>query len=443
MQHFRHVKLERLSCGVMVASALAAVMIVTTFGVRVGAQAQAITPQNIMAPNIIDLNSTAMGSPGAAADLCGIEPPAAGRGGAEGQAAGAGRGALPIYPWREYPVTLPAVSMMGARNDLPNPYRLGVHWGKLPGDRKWGSTAGVVGVPDGTIWAIDRCGNAGAGGATCADSPLDPILHFDQSGKLLGSMGKGTIVAPHKLSVDREGNVWIADNGSAPNRGNVVLKYSPDGKLLMTLGTPGKVGTGPNEFDRPTQVAVAPNGDIFVADGHSGGGQSIGNARIMKYDKTGKFIKEIGKKGMGPVEFDVIHDIVFDPQGRLLVADRQNNRIQIIDQDGKFIAEWKQFSRPSGIAIVGDTIVVTDSESRDGRSNTGQNNLSGSAYMYNLGARRGIRVGSLRTGQVTAFIPDPCPYPYYGPGWEGVGVDTQGNIYAADYMGTIRKFVKK
>src|SRR5262249_22815189 len=158
--------------------------------------------------------------------------------------------------------------------------------------RKWGSTAGVSAGADGkTIWAIDRCGASGAGGTACADSPFDPVVAFDTSGRLGESLGKSTIVSPHKITVGKEGKVWVADNGTARGKGQQVLKFSPDGKLLMTLGKPGVTGPGLDEFDQPTEVAVAPNGDVFVADGHSGGGAATGNARIMKFDKNGKFLK--------------------------------------------------------------------------------------------------------------------------------------------------------
>jgi DNA-binding beta-propeller fold protein YncE len=244
------------------------------------------------------------------------------------------------------------------------------------------------------------------------------------------------------MSVDKGGFLWIADNGA-----HVVVKLDPNGKVLMTLGKKGEAGADLEHFDAPTQVAVAPNGDIFVTDGHSGGGMATGNARIMKFDKNGKFIKTWGRKGMGPGEFDVLHDIVLDSQGRLFIADRQNNRIQIFDQDGKFIAQWFQFGRPSGIYIDKrtDTMYVADSESRDARTNIGRLTLGQTAYTYNLGARRGIRIGSARTGKVESFIADPCPYPYPGPSSlaEGVTADFQGNVYGADYLMTVRKFVKK
>jgi sugar lactone lactonase YvrE len=355
-----------------------------------------------------------------------------------------GRTQQPVFSPGQYPVKLPPVSLLGARNDLPNPFRPGVDWGQLPSGRKWGSTASVTTAPDGTIWVIDRCGNSGAGGTTCggASATVNPIFQFDTSGKLLKSFGAGMFVSPHKLTVDKDGFLWVADNGS-----HQVFKLSQDGKILLTLGKKGAAGPGLDEFDAPTEVAVASNGDFFVGDGHSGGGLGTGNARIMKFDKNGKFLKTWGKKGMGPGEFDVVHTLALDSRGRLFVGDRQNNRIQIFDADGKFIAQWFQFGRPSGMYIdkKTDTLYVADSESRDGRTNTGQNALPQSGYGFNAGIQRGIRIGSARDGSVKYLIPDPCPYPYAAVSSlaEGVTVDLEGNVYGADFLMDVRKFVKK
>jgi hypothetical protein len=379
------------------------------------------------------------GSPGPLADSCGVPPASSSAPGAD--AAGARR--PPVFPSGQYPVKLPPASLLGARNDLPNPYRAGVSWGQLPQGRKWGSTASVTTAPDGTIWVADRCGNSGAGGNTCggASAGVNPIFQFDTAGKLLKTFGAGLFVSPHKLAIDREGYLWLADNGA-----HQVFKLSQDGKVLLALGKKGVAGAGLDEFDAPTDVAMAPNGDIFVGDGHSGGGTGTGNARIVKFDKDGKFLTTWGRKGMGPGEFDVIHTLAFDSRGRLFVGDRQNNRIQIFDQSGKFIDQWFQFGRPSGLYIDrNDVIYVADSESRDGRTNTGQLALPQTGYGYNLGAQRGIRIGSAADGSVKYLIPDSCPYPYAAGSSmaEGVTADFEGNVYGADFLGDVRKFARK
>lgn len=377
----------------------------------------------------------AQGSPGPGADSCGpasVAPPT-----------GSAAAQFPIFPQGQYPVKLPAMSLLGAPNDLPNPYDPGVDWGQLPEGRKWGSTASVSTGPDGTIWVVDRCGNSGAGGQTCggAGSNVNPIFQFDTSGKLLKHFGAGLFVSPHKLQVDKEGNVWVADNG-----GNQVFKLDPNGKVLMTLGKKGVAGLGNDEFDAPTDIAFGASGDFFVADGHTGGGTAVGNARIVKLDKNGKFVMTWGGKGMGPGEFDVPHTLATDSKGRLYVGDRQNNRIQIFDQNGKFIAQWFQFGRPSGIYIdKNDVLYSADSESKDGRTNIGRGGMAPTGYGYNLGIERGIRIGSVKDGKVKYFIPDPCPYPYATGSdlAEGVTTDAEGNVYGADFRGDVRKFTKK
>jgi len=329
----------------------------------------------------------------------------------------------------------PAVSALGARNDLPNPYAPGVSWGQLPGGRKWGSTAGIAVAPDGNIWAIDRCGVSGSQGTNCAGSPLDPILEFDPSGKFLKSFGHGLFVSPHKITVDRDGNLWVADNGVKDGRGQQVFKFDQNGKILLTLGKAGVAGPGLDTFDQPTEVAIAPNGDIFIADGH--GGKPTDNARVMKFDSRGKFLTTWGKKGAGQGEFDCPHTLAFDSQGRLFVGDRQNNRIQIFDQNGRFLAEWKQFGRPSGVYIdKNDVIYVADSESRNGTP----------GYGYNPGCRRGIRIGSAKDGSVKYFVPDPSPFPSVADdstGSEGITADSLGNLYGAEYAMDVKKYVKK
>lgn len=298
---------------------------------------------------------------------------------------------------------------------LPNPYRTVSNWAELPEGRPWGSTAGVTIDPMGHIWVAERCGKAYPDG--CGDSHLAPILEFDPSGKLIRAIGADMFVFPHGITADRDGNIWVTDERGMEGKGYVAIKFSPTGEVLMVLGTRGVAGTGPGQFDGPKAVAIADNGDIFVSDG------GRNSARIVKFDKTGKYLMEWGKFGSGPGEMDTPHCLAFDSRGRLFVGDRGNNRIQIFDTQGSFIAQWTQFSRPSGIAIDqrDDTIYVADSE-------------SGGVSPDHAAWRRGIRIGSARDGSLRAFIPDPNTTPGYrgSSAAEGVAVDSQGIVYGAE-----------
>jgi sugar lactone lactonase YvrE len=342
-------------------------------------------------------------------------------------------------------------------NDLPNPYETVADYFKMPEGRTWGSTSAVGIDKDGkSIWVGERCG-----ANTCLDSPLDSILKFDASGKLVKSFGARTMIFPHGMHVDRDGNVWVTDGqdnrprrarGAPPDSplppapatiiGHQVFKYSPDGKLLLTLGKAGG-GRDAEYFYQPNAVYVAPNGSIFVSEGHSSTEGST--ARVLKFDKSGKFIKSWGKLGKGPGEFDQPHALAMDSKGRLFVGDRSNNRIQIFDQDGKYIAEWTQFSRPSGVFIDrDDNIYVADSE-------------SGSVNPPHGAWKRGIRVGSAKDGSIRWFIPDPwktcqadqrstpdAPCASNTSSAEGVAVDRAGSIYGAEVgPRAVKKYVRK
>jgi len=307
----------------------------------------------------------------------------------------------------------PATAQMTA----PNPYRAqeGV-WGKLPTGRAWGATSAVWPSADGRrIWVGERCG-----ANTCTGSALDPILLFDAEGTLVRTFGAGLIAWPHGLFVDAQDNVWVTDavgfGAEPPGLGHVVLKFSPTGEILLTLGRKGQSGRGPDTFRKPSAVLVAPDGSIFVADGHD----AEGNNRIVKFSADGRCLKEWGGTGVEPGEFRDPHALAMDSQGRLFVADRGNSRIQVFDQEGAHLATWTQFGRPSGLYIDGnDILYATDSESNARR---------------NPGWRRGIYIGSARTGWVTAFIPDPEPNPDGSStsGAEGVAVDADGNVYGAE-----------
>ena len=269
----------------------------------------------------------------------------------------------------------------GQRETGPAPYRIVPNWGTLPNGEAWGEVPGMAIDARGTIYAFHR------------SEP--PIVQLDRDGHILKQWGEKQFAWPHGIRVDRFGNLWITDGQARNGIGQQVFKYSADGKLLMTLGTRGVRGAGPDTFGGPCDVAVAANGDIFVADGHF-------NARIVKFDKNGTFIKAWGKKGDAPGEFNLPHTLVIDSRGRLLVGDRSNNRIQIFDQDGNFIDQWTQFGTPSGMYITpDDTLYVVD---------------------YNV--KKGVFIGSAKDGSVKYKLDDAVA--------EGVAVDKDGNIYVGE-----------
>jgi DNA-binding beta-propeller fold protein YncE len=301
-------------------------------------------------------------------------------------------------------------------NSAPNPYRSVENWARMPEGRTWGSSAGVYVDPTGTsVWVAERCG-----ANSCAASELAPILRFDMSGRLLKAFGAGMFVFPHGIFVDQEGNVWVTDGLGKDGKGHQVFKFSPEGKVLLALGKAGVAGAGLDEFNAPSSVLVAPNGDIFVGDGHGVVNNQYTNARIVKFNKDGKFIKTWGMKGSAPGDIDIPHALAMDSRGRLFLGDRQNNRIQIFDQNGTFLDQWSQFSRPSGIFIdKNDTIYVADSESESVSKN-------------HDGWKRGIRIGRVQDGVVTGFIPDPVEKATGSSAAEGVAADPAGNIYGAE-----------
>jgi sugar lactone lactonase YvrE len=259
-------------------------------------------------------------------------------------------------------------------------------------------------------------------------------------------------VQAHGFCQDRDGNFWagdsgpFADNAASAGRGFQMFKFNPDGKLLLTLGKAGVSKAGEDTFVGPTACAIAPNGDIVIADGHwprPTTAQQDGD-RIVRYTKDGKYVAANGRLGTGPGEFMGPHALAFDSQGRLFVADRSNNRVQILDKDMKFVDEWRHFGRPSGVAILkDDTLIVSDSESNRTIGGPPQAPEGGGNVLRNPFWRRGIRIGSARDGSLRYYIPGTDP--------EGMAADELGNVFGgltggcntSASGGCLQKFVKK
>jgi sugar lactone lactonase YvrE len=167
-----------------------------------------------------------------------------------------------------------------------------------------------------------------------------PVQVYDAAGKLVRAWGEEHVKSSHQLRLDPEGNVWVADIGH-----HQVMQFTPTGRLLRSLGTKGVTGKDEKHFNMPTDVAVTPDGDIFVSDGY-------GNARIVHFDRKGKYVKEWGTLGSKPGEFSIPHAIVH-AKGRLYVADRNNARIQVFDTSGKLLDVWSNLMVPWGLSLTG------------------------------------------------------------------------------------------
>ena len=196
---------------------------------------------------------------------------------------------------------------------------------QLPANMKMGPVSGVGADSQGRVIVLQRA--------------MPPVLVFEASGEFVTSFGSDVITGGHGLSVDEDDNIWVADTVR-----HVVVQFSPQGKLLKILGQLDHAGDDVDQFDQPTYVVCGPKGHLYVMDGY-------GNARIVRYRDGGKHPEVWGKLGNGPLEFKAPHSGVIDLEGRLLVCDRDNNRIQILHaQSGELLETWTGYT-PFGIAI--------------------------------------------------------------------------------------------
>jgi outer membrane protein assembly factor BamB len=178
------------------------------------------------------------------------------------------------------------------------------------------------------------------------------VIVYDREGNYLCSWGEGIFTNAHGLHIGPDDSIYCVDNHD-----HSVRKFTTEGELLMVLGTPGvpsdtgfdgreldSIAFGGPPFNKCTNLAVGPNGDLFVSDGY-------GNARVHRFSADGTLIRSWGEPGTGPGQFHLVHGIWVAPDGRVLVGDRENDRVQVFSPDGEFLAEWTDMQRPCDIVI--------------------------------------------------------------------------------------------
>ncbi len=211
----------------------------------------------------------------------------------------------------------------------------------------------------------------------------DPIVVFDKDGKYLRSWGRDLDFGnEHGLRVDRDDNIWITDNGN-----HQVMKFTREGKLLLTLGVRGESGEDDKHFFRPADITFGPDGSLYVADGY-------GNARVVKFSPEGEYITAWGKHGTGESEFNIVHSAAVDSKGTVYVSDRENNRIQIFDADGKFLRMWTHLGATQNIFITLDDEmwIITH---RDNIENITYDTLAG--RIMNIDMETGRIIGAMES----------------------------------------------
>lgn len=212
-----------------------------------------------------------------------------------------------------------------ARTNVCPDYVVVPNWLKYPDDLPWEAVSGVWVDEQDRVWVYTRA--------------TPSVRVYSSEGELLFSWLNDSKGGAHHIKMDCEGHVWLADLVQ-----HAVRKFTRDGDLLLTLGTPGEHGSDSAHLYAPTDMAIASNGDVFVADGY-------GNARVMHFDRDGGFIKSWGTPGTAADQFSLPHAIAIDSNDRIYVADRNNVRIQIYDNDGTLLDSWSNIIVPWGFWI--------------------------------------------------------------------------------------------
>jgi DNA-binding beta-propeller fold protein YncE len=292
-------------------------------------------------------------------------------------------------------------------------YEAEADWAKVPSGWSFGEVAGVATDSRSRVYAFSRSEH--------------PMMVFDRDGEFLASWGEGVFTKPHNVRVSPDGFVFCSDLLD-----HTLRKFTPEGELVMTLGkvnvpsdTGGdgrnsKIRRAAGPFNGPTDVAFGPSGELYVSDGYA-------NARVHRFSADGELLSSWGAPGDRPGEFNLPHGALIPDGERLYVADRENNRVQVFDLRGEFIAQWTDFAGPTGVSVCADgTLVVSE---------FGYDPAIPTRYSVPAHGRRTLPRVTMRSqeGELLGRIEgeDKCaPGGFFAP--HSVCVDRSGDIYVAE-----------
>jgi hypothetical protein len=280
----------------------------------------------------------------------------------------------------------------------PYTYEERTDWAQLPEGWRFREVVDVVVGADDRVCVFNRGEH--------------PVMIFEADGSFVTAWGEGAFTRPHGLTQGLDGTLYCVDDN-----GHCVRQYNWEGELLLTIGTPGQEAPAQSgqPFNRPTKVAVDPKtGELYIADGY-------GNAKVHKYSRDGEHLLSWGEYGCEAGQFNLVHSVDTDDEGRVYVADRENHRVQIFDDGGAYLGQWNNLFRPCGLLVSGDRAYVGQLPTHL-EVNAAYPNVGACVTIHDLDGNQLSRLGGRHPGE--------GPGEYTTP--HGLAVDSRGDLYVGE-----------